>query len=156
MIKKYVRAILLLTMLAFSSCASIDKVKLVICPIELKGAFNEKKDRVALSYSDYLALIIAESPEGIVPVQHYRTEHTFAHRLHKRDVRWDKPLHISSLMIFDKPKRRVGVAVKRKTDNEWRVFWLSKEDLRSDVIYLPPYKDLEILGVTARIKPVWN
>tara|TARA_B110001469_G_scaffold125860_1_gene142137 strand:+ start:884 stop:1288 length:405 start_codon:yes stop_codon:yes gene_type:complete len=133
-------------MLAFSSCASIGKVELVICPSELKEAFNEKKDRVALSYSDYLALIIAESSEGIVPVQHYRPEQTFTHRLHQQVVTWEKPLHISTLMIFDNPKGKAGVAVRRKTDAKWRVFWFSKEDLRSDVIYLPPYKDLEILG----------
>jgi hypothetical protein len=90
-----------------------------------------------------------DKSDAIVPVQHYRPEHTFGNRTHPRSVSFDKPLTLTALVIIKEFTNPIGIAIRKKTDIKWRVYWMEDYDIselrKTGIVYLPPYKKLPIM-----------
>jgi hypothetical protein len=56
---------------------------------------------------------------------------------------------LGTLIIIKDTKRPIGIAIKKKVDNYWRIYWLQDPDIKvlrkEGVVYLPPYEDLPLL-----------
>lgn len=129
-------------------------VRFYVCPDELAPEMKSKTDigqkKEVLVGLDYRVLVIHKDKSGkILPLQHYRPEHTFGNRTHPRVVSFDKPLTLTALIIIDELKENIGIAVKRSRDIYWRVYWVKDVDkqeiLKSGIIYLPPYEELPLV-----------
>ncbi len=90
--------------------------------------------------------------QKIVPMQHYRPEHTFGNRTHPRIVSFDNPLTLTALIIIKDMQKPIGIAIKKVDDIDWRVcgrYWLKKADIAevksNGVVYLPPYNSLPLI-----------
>ncbi|MEI6127237.1 MAG: hypothetical protein WCQ99_11875, partial [Pseudomonadota bacterium] len=88
----------------------------------------------------------------IIPVQHYRYNHDDITVENPLKVSFKEPLTVSSIIIIDSPKKQLGIAIKKKKDESWRVYWASNKDLVEapvaddvGVIYLPPYETLPVI-----------
>jgi len=138
--------------LIFASCSS--GIRFVVCPNEIAEKMKMESDvgeRKELLFGlDYRVIIVHKtSSYEIVPVQHYRPEHTFGNRTHPKNVSFEKPLMLGGLIIIKKLQKPLGVAIKNKGDIAWRIYWLQDsdyDDLKEEgVIYLPKYKDLPLI-----------
>lgn len=145
--------IVLLVLIALSnmSCGGT-KLRFLICPNEyssrMKMDVELSVQREILFDTDYLVMIVTKNGKAIEPVQHYRPEHTFTDKLHSIDVTYSNPLHISSIIIVDIPKEKCAIAIKKKDDKQWRIYWLSKKDINAinnGMIFLPPFEKLTLL-----------
>lgn len=138
-----------------TSCNRKEKVA-VICPNELKTAISKTEDladaRELLFNADYSIVIVKDDMGEIKYVQHYRPEHTFIENLHPTKVTFENPMHISTLAIFDKGQGKYGVAIQRKNDMDWKVYWFKDNELNSNVnyIYLPSLEKLESLNTNPK------
>lgn len=129
-------------------------VRFYVCPDELASAVRSKNDigqkKEALVGLDYRVLAIhKDKNDKILPLQHYRPEHTFGNRIHPRVVSFDKPLTLTAVIIIDELKETIGIAVKRLGDIHWRVYWVKNADrreiLKNGIVYLPPYDELPLI-----------
>lgn len=138
--------------LIFAGCSS--GIRFVVCPneiakkMELESDTGERKE--LLFGLDYRVIVVHKTPTNeIVPVQHYRPQHTFGNRTHPITVSFEKPLMLGTLIIIRKVQKPLGIAIKDKGDIDWRIYWLQKwdcDDLKEYVvIFLPRYRDLPLI-----------
>ena len=121
-----------------------------VCPHEFTEEVKSKKDigkkKEALAKKDYRVLVIDNEK---MPVQHFRPEHTFGNRIHPRDVAFENPLTLTSLIIVEQLNLSYGIALKKLNDNDWRIYWLQDADIKDirneGVVYLPQYEKLPLL-----------
>lgn len=147
--------------LIFTSCSS--GIRFVVCPNEIAAKMRVESDvgeRKELLFGlDYRVIIVHKtSSNEIIPVQHYRPEHTYGNRTHPKTVSFEKPLMLGGLIIIGKLKKPLGVAIKDKNDIAWRIYWLQDadyDDIKEDgVIYLPRYKDLPLIEDLVEMKKI--
>ena len=135
-----------------AGCAS--EVRFYVCPYELAAQVKPTTDmgqkKEALAYQDYRVLVVQRGNQGLIsPVQHFRPEHTFGNSVHPRVVTYEKPLTLTALIIVDEINNSTGIAVKKLSDTNWRIYWLQDMDIKDlkkeGIVYLPPYEDLPLL-----------
>ena len=137
---------LTLTTLALSSCGGVHRPRILICPAELTAQLRREAEpgrrRELLFKSDYCVVVVERKAGVVSAVRHYRPEHTFASREHIEDVSLTNPAHISSLIIFDRTDKELGIAVQRCDVPPWKVHWFDPEELSraesEGVLHLPP------------------
>ena len=124
-----------------------------VCPSEIAEKMKAEADigqRKELLWDlIYIVLVVHKSLHNvIVPVQHYRSEHTFGNRIHPIEVSFDKPQAIGAQIIVADISAPKGIAVKKFKDKFWRIYWLKDTDIdeirKTGVVYLPPYKKLPL------------
>jgi hypothetical protein len=116
--------------------------------MQSKTDIGQKKE--VLVGIDYRVLVVQKNKDQkIVPMQHYRPEHTFGNRTHPRTVSFDNPLTLTALIIIKDMQKPIGIAIKKVDDIDWRGYWLKKADIaevkRNGVVYLPPYNSLPLI-----------
>ena len=129
-------------------------IRFFVCPYQyvdkMKTVTDIGQRREVLTGSD-LRVVVVHLNEGkeIVPVEHFRPEHTFTNRIHPLEVNYEKPMTLTTLIIIKKLQRPIGVAIKNLSDLNWRLYWLRESDIKDlrkeGVVYLPPYDDLPLL-----------
>lgn len=133
------------------------RMRFLVCPAEyadkMKSVSDLSSRKELLAYSDYRIVLVNKDENGkSIVVQHYRPEHTFGDNELPLRVSFNEPLHIGAIVIIDNPKKQLGVAIKRKKDEKWRIYWASIKDVdessKTDdvgVLYLPPYESLPFI-----------
>lgn len=138
--------------LFLASCAS--GIRFLVSPYEKGPEMRSTSDlgqrKEILWHLDYRILIVHRNESNeILPVQHYRPEHTFGHRIHPLKASFEEPMTMGTLIILKDVKRPIGIAIKIKADTNWRIYWLNDSDIKdlkkTGVVYLPQYKDLPFL-----------
>ena len=136
----------------FCGCSS--SLRFYVCPNEVATVVKSKTDigekKEVLVDLDYRVLAVHKNKnKEVVPIQHYRPEHTFGNRTHPRSVSFDKPLTLTALVIIKELTKPIGIAIRKRTDIEWRVYWMKDSDIgeirKNSVVYLPPYKKLPLM-----------
>jgi len=151
--------ILLLTMVfSLSAAGCSQRLHFLVCPAELASRMKAEKDlwnrREMLFNLDYRIVVVQDKDGQIIPSQHY------LFKLNDYDVltevpykvTFQAPLTIGTIFIIDVRKVPLGIAVKKKQDAQWRIYWLSKEDFikakaeaeDTGVVFLPSYEKLPI------------
>ena len=129
-------------------------IRFFVCPNQYAAEMQTVTDigqrREILVGSDLRVVVVHLNERNeVVPVQHYRPEHTFGNRIHILKVSFGQPITLGTLIIIKDIKRPIGIAVKKKADNDWRIYWLQAPDIKDlreeGVVYLPPYEDLPLL-----------
>ena len=143
-------AIFVTIILSFILNGCSNAYRFYVCPHEFseevksKNNIGEKKE--VLAKKDYRVLVINNKK---IPVQHFRPEHTFGNLIHPRDVSFENPLTLTSLIIVEQLNFSYGIALKKLNDNNWRIHWIQDadvEDIRNEgLVYLPHYEDLPYL-----------
>ena len=138
----------------FIICGCSSGIRFFVCPnqfaTEMKTATDIGQRREILVGSDLRVVVVHLNKQNVVvPVQHYRPEHTFGNRIHLLKVSFDRPMTLGTLIIIKDIERPIGIAIKKKADNDWRIYWLQAPDIKAlrneGVVYLPPYEDLPLL-----------
>ena len=142
----------LFILFVLNGCSS--GIRFFVCPNqyadEMKAVTDIGLRREILVGSDLRIVIVHLNQNNeIVPVEHYRPEHTFTNRIHPLDVSFEKPMTLTTLIVIKKLQKSIGIAIKKFSDRDWRIYWLSDSDIRDlkreGVVYLPPYEDLPLL-----------
>lgn len=152
--RHYARNIFLI--LTFTTLLGCEKgFRFLVCPYECSSEIRAQNDlgqqREILFRVEYDVLVVSRNNQNeISPINHYRAEHTFTDNILPEKVSWQKPLHISTLIIIDKPPETFGVAVKKKADSAWKVYWVGEEKLgeiqKTGIVFLPPYERLPVIA----------
>ncbi len=127
------------------------KHNFLVYPYEIKEQnIGKNNPREILFGQVYLILMIEKKDGKIFPAQHYWPEHTFTFRVWPKKVSWNEPLHISSNIIVDNiAPLKNGIAIKKDSEQHWRVYWLTEEDIKiikeKEQLFLTPYTKLDIL-----------
>ena len=138
--------------LVFTSCSS--GIRFVVCPNEIAEKMKMESDvgeRKELLFGlNYRVIVVHKTPSNIiVPVQHFRPEHTFGYRTHPKTVSFENPLMLGTLIIIGKLQKPLGIAIKDNGDINWRIYWLKDADIKelrnNGVVYLPPYNRLSLI-----------
>jgi hypothetical protein len=138
--------------LVFASCSS--GIRFVVCPNEIAEKMKMESDvgeRKELLFGlNYRVIVVHKTPSNkIVPVQHFRPEHTFGYRTHPKTVSFENPLMLGTLIIIGKLQKPLGIAIKDNGDINWRIYWLKDADIKelrnNGVVYLPPYNRLSLI-----------
>ncbi len=136
----------------FNGCSS--GVRFFACPHEAIEEMKLEKDigqrRELLWRLKYSVLVVHKaSSNEILPVNHFRPEHTFGYRIHPIEATYEKPLTMGTLIIIKRISEPIGIGIKKLSDMDWRVYWLKKTDIaevkRNGVVYLPPYNSLPLI-----------
>lgn len=129
-------------------------IRFFVCPYEFSTEMKSESDigqrREILVGLDYRVLVVHIDENGeIVPIQHYRPEHTFGNRTHPLEVSYEKPLTLTALVIINEVQKPMGIAIKKVSDIDWRIYWLKDADIKelrnNGVVYLPPYNRLSLI-----------
>jgi hypothetical protein len=137
---------------AILGCSS--GIQFFVCPnqyaAEMKTVSDIGQRREILVGSDLRVVVVHLNERNeVVPVEHFRPEHTFTNRIHPLEVTYEKPMTLGTLIIIKKLSRPIGVAIKNLSDLKWRIYWLQDQDIKDlkkeGVVYLPLYEDLPLL-----------
>ena len=148
------RAIFATLISVFTILGCSSGIQFFVCPdqyaAEMKTVSDIGQRREILVGSDLRVVVVHLNERNkVVPVEHFRPEHTFTDRIHPLEVTYEKPMTLTTLIIIKKLQRPLGVAIKNLSDLNWRIYWLQDmdiQDLRKEgVVYLPPYEDLPLL-----------
>lgn len=127
------------------------KCKIIVCPQERANQFKQAvtlSDKRELLYDlDYEIVLIKKTNHGFGIVQIYRRQHTTSSKYNQLNCTFETPSSISTVLIFNPQFYEYGVAVKRKMDKDWRVYWM-KEGINyftMKEVILPDYKELPLL-----------
>ena len=150
----------LLTLLIVSSMATLgcsNRLHFLVCPPEYAAKVKAENElgslREILVGSEYRVVAVEDKDGKIVPVQHYRYNHDDVSVEDPKNVSYKDPLTISTIVIIDVPKKQLGLAIKKKKDDYWRVYWASNNDIAKSqkrvdevsVVFIPPYETLQII-----------
>ena len=105
------------------------------------------RQREILVGSSYRIIAVSKDRTGmIIPIQHYRPEHTFGNNIHPVDATWNKPLTISTIVIIDKNQSYYGLAIKTEAVSSWKVYWYNIDEIKkigdNGVLFLPETSEL--------------
>ena len=149
---KYTLLIIIVFFAVLNGCTS--GTRFHVCPFEIAEKMKVEADigqRKELLWNlSYIVLVVHKSLHNvIVPVQHYRPEHTFGNRIHPIEVSFDKPQAIGAQIIVTDINVPMGIAIKKLKDRFWRIYWLKDADIdeirKTGVVYLPPYRNLPLI-----------
>ena len=139
--------------LLLSGCRN--ELRFLVCPYEFADKVRFEKDlglkRELLVGLNYRVVVVIKKDltDKIVPVQHYRPEHTFGHKIHPINVSFEEPLTVSTILIVEDKINQLGIAINDKSDISWRVHWLQSKDFNTiqnnGLIFLPRYRELPII-----------
>ncbi len=146
--------ILIIFSLIFSGCN--ETIRFLVCPNEYAGEIRsenrlERQREILYKADKYSIIICKKDAEGkYIPVQHYRPEHTFTSSEHPMAVTWEKPLHVSKIIIFDRPQAEFAIAVKKDPDPKWRLHLLNIDQIIENgdisIVYLRPLKEMSLIN----------
>ena len=148
------RAIFATLISVFTILGCSSGIQFFVCPdqyaAEMKTVSDIGQRREILVGSDLRVVVVHLNERNeVVPVEHFRPEHTFTDRIHPLEVTYEKPMTLTTLIIIKKLQRPFGVAIKNLSDLNWRIYWLQDKDIKDlrkeGVVYLPPYEDLPLL-----------
>lgn len=113
---------------------------------------NKENDlnREVLFGLDYSIVIVKKDKGNVSPVTHYRPEHTFGNKVWEANVNFQNPQQISSQIIIDNLNTNTGIAIKKSSEENWKVLWLTddmiKEIKETKRIKLKPYNEIPYLN----------
>jgi hypothetical protein len=148
------KTIFVILFLVFFIIGCSSGIRFFVCPNQYIDEMKTVKDigqrREILVGLDLRVVIVHFNERNeIVPVEHFRPEHTFTNRIHPLEVTYKKPMMLTTLIIIKKLQRPIGVAIKDIGDSKWRIYWLQDADIKDlrkeGMVYLPPYEDLPLL-----------
>ena len=148
---KFVGDIFLLLLVLFLICGCSRwigfKTEFLAFPSEITHSTNDNDlTREALFDLDYSIVIVTKKSSVISPVKHYRHEHTFTNKVWVTNVTFQNPQLISSFIIIDELSTNNGIAIKKNSDDKWKVLWLTNESITeiktTKRIKLKPYNEM--------------
>ena len=146
---KRINFAILVSVLIISGCSS--GIRFFVCPNQYIDKMKTVTDiglrrEILVGLDLRIVIVHLNEKSEIVPVEHFRPEHTFAYRIHPLNVSYEEPMTLTTLVIIKKLQKPIGVAIKHISDSNWRIYWLKDADIKdmrkTGVVYLPPYEDL--------------
>ena len=137
---------------AFIGCTR--GIRFFVCPNQYADEMKTVTDiglrREILVGSDLRTVIVHLDEKGaVVPVEHFRPEHTFSHRIHPLKVSYEEPMTLTTLIVIKRLQKPIGVAIRHISETNWRVYWLKETDIKdlknTGVVYLPSHEGLPLL-----------
>lgn len=106
--------LMLVFVIMLASCTS--GIRFLVSPYEKSPEMRSTSDfgqrKKILWHLDYRILIVHRNEDNkILPVQHYRPEHTFGHRIHPLKTSFEQPMTLGTLIIIQDVKRPIGIAI---------------------------------------------
>jgi len=141
--------------LLFSACSN--KLHFLVCPSEFTSKMKAENDfgqqREILFGSSYRIVVVEKISTGeIKPVQHYVYRSDDVSKVIPEAVSFEKPFAVSTIIIVDNDKRQLGIAIKKKTDKFWKIYWAEENEIKPlatindvGILFLPPYESLPII-----------
>ena len=134
---------------AIASCSHSRRIEFVLCPDDVHAAMSRVGDlgqrRELLFPLDYEVVVIERTGGAVTPANVLRAGHSTS-RPRPTTTSLANPTHVSDYFILEATEAEVGVAIRHAGDTEYRVQWLTEDDLNSaratSVIHLQPLASL--------------